>query len=498
MEDNWDDWFKYSTQYYLYYTAPAQASQYIGQVKIGQLEMREGQRRPEIPEQFEELDASFFSLGQDPEYYERLGALNAGLGETVLGALRDVALNREIFIQVAREDVTATSLMRSVPRATIEGQFHRIATGGARLSRYKFLYRGPTVAAMPDERLTIDFDVVPESQPPTNIHVLIGRNGVGKTHLLNGISRSLMEERSDLGDDSGIVMLENDEERAAAKHSLAGLVYVSFSAFDTFEPISRVRNASTGMRYSYVGLKTARKSQSQTTLPPKTPTGLARDFGSSVNHCIRGERLGRWRRALEVLEADPIFADADIALLAQASSEASSDMELRERAMGLFRQLSSGHKIVLLTITRLVETVDERTLVLLDEPEAHLHPPLLSAFIRELSDLLVNRNGVAVIATHSPVVLQEVPSSCVWKLRRSGRDVRAERPQLETFGENVGVLTREVFGLEVTRSGFHRILEVALAADPNYERILARFEGRLGAEAKAILSALLAADGDDD
>jgi predicted ATP-dependent endonuclease of OLD family len=51
---------------------------------------------------------------------------------------------------------------------------------------------------------------------------------------------------------------------------------------------------------------------------------------------------------------------------------------------------------VLLTITRLVETVEERTLVLLDEPEAHLHPPLLSAFVRSLSDLLINRNGVAI------------------------------------------------------------------------------------------------------
>jgi predicted ATP-dependent endonuclease of OLD family len=76
--------------------------------------------------------------------------------------------------------------------------------------------------------------------------------------------------------------------------------------------------------------------------------------------------------------------------------------------------MSSGHAIVLLTITRLVATVEEKTLVLLDEPESHLHPPLLSAFIRALSDLLYDRNGVAIIATHSPVVLQE--SSKVMRL----------------------------------------------------------------------------------
>jgi len=126
------------------------------------------------------------------------------------------------------------------------------------------------------------------------------------------------------------------------------------------------------------------------------------------------------------------------------------------------RKLAPKAAIVLLTITRLIEFVDERTLVLLDEPEGHLHPPLLSAFIRSLVDLLIKRNGVAIIATHSPVVLQEVPQGCVWKLHRSGGISEAERPTIETFGENVGVLTREVFGLEVTNAGFHKLLKDAI------------------------------------
>ncbi len=96
------------------------------------------------------------------------------------------------------------------------------------------------------------------------------------------------------------------------------------------------------------------------------------------------------------------------------------DQDIKTLSSELFRRLSSGHKIVLLTLTRLVETVQERSLVLFDEPESHLHPPLLSSFIRAVSDLLINRNGVGIIATHSPVILQEVPRACVWKLRRNG------------------------------------------------------------------------------
>ncbi|WP_269781216.1 AAA family ATPase [Photobacterium carnosum] len=41
---------------------------------------------------------------------------------------------------------------------------------------------------------------------------------------------------------------------------------------------------------------------------------------------------------------------------------------------------------------------------MIDEPESHLYPPLLSAFIRDLSELFHNRNGVSIIATHSTLL----------------------------------------------------------------------------------------------
>jgi len=81
----------------------------------------------------------------------------------------------------------------------------------------------------------------------------------------------------------------------------------------------------------------------------------------------------------------------------------SSESNFETTALKKIQLMSSGHAIVLLTITRLVATVEEKTLVLIDEPESHLHPPLLSAFIRALSELLYDRNGVSIIATHSPV-----------------------------------------------------------------------------------------------
>jgi len=191
-----------------------------------------------------------------------------------------------------------------------------------------------------------------------------------------------------------------------------------------------------------------------------------------------------------MLETDPLFKDAAVTDLVDPNAE---DEEFKSAAASTFKNLSSGHKVVLLTITKLVEKTEERTLVLLDEPEAHLHPPLLSAFVRALSDLLVDRNGVAIIATHSPVVLQEVPRNCVWKIRRTGREAIVERPDIETFGENVGILTREVFGLEVAHSGFHKLISDSVQADGQFEAVVETFGEQLGSEAKAIVRGLIAA-----
>jgi hypothetical protein len=148
--------------------------------------------------------------------------------------------------------------------------------------------------------------------------------------------------------------------------------------------------------------------------------------------------------------------------------------------------MSSGHKAVVLTLTRLVEIVDERTLVLLDEPESHLHPPLLSTYINAIADLMNETNGVALAATHSPVVLQEIPRRCCSIIRRVGDFTKARRPDLATFGENVGRLTYDVFGLELTETGFHRQVADALSGASTYEDVMARFNGELGSEGRAL------------
>lgn len=491
-KNDWNDWFKWHTLYRASLFLDASTIIGIGFVKIGRRGMTRENGRTEIPAIFDHLDESYFSLGQDENYYETIISLGNEFRENYLTCMRDCALKTEILTNNLAEPVLTDSLLRDIDQSRVLERFHRLAIAQTALTPYSFEYHFPKDHRALSGTPILSFEVTPESSPATNIHVIIGRNGVGKSRCFDLLSRAFLNMGSDeLGQSVGELFNTAAGISAFSRKEVdfAGLVVVSFSAFDSKGPLGDGANLK--HRYAYIGLITHEN------LPP-TPSNqgskvkskvkgiseLAYEFADSVSVCLDGVRRQRWSRALSTLESDPLFAEINVSQLAEDQSQG-----FKERATKLFKKLSSGHAIVLLTITRLVELVEEKSLVLIDEPESHLHPPLLSAFLRALSDLLVNRNGVAIIATHSPVVLQEVPASCVWILRRSGHETTAKRPDIRTFGENVGVLTREVFGLEITQTGFHQLI-AEYAKGKTYEQIITSFDDELGAEGRALARAL--------
>ncbi|UAN51625.1 MULTISPECIES: AAA family ATPase [unclassified Serratia (in: enterobacteria)] len=365
------------------------------------------------------------------------------------------------------------SLLRDFSIENIKNKFYRLSHGYAELTRFNFKFEFPRSN---DDDPVLEFVVEPISLPSSNVHVLIGRNGVGKTRCIQNLVRSIIEDNDNI-EDYGRIIRRNE-----SKWNFSGIISVSFSAFDDFDlPKIKVK----GMKAYQIGLRYF-KDNSSTEVLIKSPSMLKNDLVESFSICRLGPRRTRWSEAIKALESDPLFEEADFCQLLGYNDD---NWEMYARTK--FNKLSSGHAIVLLTITKLVELVDEMTLVILDEPESHLHPPLLSAFTRALSDLLTKRNGVGLVATHSPVLLQEVPKDCVWKISRSGSSSSAQRPRIETFGENVGILTSEIFGLEVTRSGFHKVLEDALEVGSSYKSVLNKFDGALGSEARMILRGLL-------
>lgn len=484
--NNWDD-FSFKTTFNLTLVDSTGVSHQIGDVKIGYVDQAKGWTAESMPDEFESLPGSFFSLGQSTEYYSALRALPGEYREEILLALRDVVRVHEALTSATEQGVFQTSLLRSVNYASISEQFKRIIDGGAVRTEYHFGYRTAQKAEHAEFALT--FDVHPNVKPSQNIHVLIGRNGIGKTTLLNGMIASLTNEHEHV-DGAGYFfdMAALPQPTLIGSGYFSGAVSVSFSAFDPFNPPQDRNDGASSLRYSYIGLKEVQADGKARTSKHKDLPDLGKDFLSSLMGCFGlSLKRERWLTAIRFLESDTNFKEMDLARLVEINDQE----DLKKRAAKVFLKMSSGHAIVLLTITRLIEKAEEKTLVIMDEPESHLHPPLLSAFTRALADLLHKINGVAIIATHSPVVLQEVPKNCVWKMRRTRLSAQVDRPELETFGENVGTLTREVFGLEVTKSGFHDVLAHSVAEGKSFEQIVREFGGQIGFEGRALLMALV-------
>ncbi|WP_434157799.1 AAA family ATPase [Stutzerimonas stutzeri] len=456
----------------------------LGEVKIGYEDQPAGWTRDALKDSdLLGLPKNFFSIGQDVAYYETLYEnFSPNEIDRILTSMRDASWIDAVLRQSQKHEVFRHSLLRTVSLAAFP-QYKRITRGLPPLTAYKFSYN---YSKENDAKIALDFNVRPGSVPPTNIHVLIGRNGAGKTTILNSMVSNVVNNTHDI--DRGFLVKTSGAYSKMPDQYFSSVVSVSFSAFDTFMPPDNRQDRSEGVAYFYIGMKRRFVSDNgKVSAIAKVPSDFLADTLESIKSCWSQERKrNRWIAAIKRLESDLNFAEMNLAELSSQPFD-----WVKNKIIESIESASSGHFIILHTITHLVDVVEEKTLVLMDEPETHLHPPLLSAFMRALADLLVDRNAIALIATHSPVVLQEVPKSCVFVLTRNGSQQRIDQPERETFGENVGALTKSVFGLEVVKSGFHDILTGSVQSGRSFEEILSDYSGQLGLEGQLILRAML-------
>lgn len=492
--DYWND-HSFITMFYLTIFDEAGVKYEIGDVKIGfKGQTTDSSTYTTLGNEFSLLTDQYFSLGTNIEYYKNFSTLPAELKKIVLDSLQDIVYKPKKLKCIEDEEVLNTSLFRDVTLSEVHGQFARVLEGLKELSDFDFNFVRENRDGFCN--LKIPFKVKVGSIPSTNIHAFIGRNGCGKTTILNGMIDAITnpEHESCFFTEKNVFT-----ESRIPNGYFRSLVSVSFSAFDPFTPPQEQPDPAKGTKYFYIGLKNRENNEALNSLGD-----LRKDFVSALIGCLSNEdKKNLWLDAISNLSSDHNFENMGLSILNAryvSLKEKYPTIQIdNDKFKELFyldinnylQRMSSGHAIVLFTITRLVNTVGEKSLVLLDEPEGHLHPPLLSAFLRTLSDLLYIKNGVAIIATHSPVVLQEIPKSCVWKVIRSREVITVIRPEIETFGENIGVLTREVFGLEVVNSGCHTLLAKSVELGDSYEKILSEYKNQIGLEGRTVLKAMV-------
>jgi ABC-type lipoprotein export system ATPase subunit len=79
------------------------------------------------------------------------------------------------------------------------------------------------------------------------------------------------------------------------------------------------------------------------------------------------------------------------------------------------QELSSGERQALIIMSRVLRAGGNHPLVLIDEPDAYLHPHLSQRLIQALQSG-VGRDGQLIVATHSPSVLDSIPPTSILRL----------------------------------------------------------------------------------
>ena len=455
----------------------------IGQVKIGKIGVARGPT-PLSP-LFSQLGADFMSVGAELDYYERLESLPDGIGRSVLAALCDIAFDPERRARMVDEPVVKISLLRFTPaRSALErgtemfgGRSRPVVPGRAGL-RFLTSTGGGTF------KLDLAFDG--DDELPGRINVLVGPNGTGKTRLLANLALAAFEPVDE-------PTVERPWGRVEDGLSISRILAFSYSAFDDFDvpgdrdTLDAILEGSFRLGYGYFGLRdlSSRADGAPDGVLLKSQRRILEEFREGL-----GEALDRDGELLREVLTD-LFSEASFALTGALGLDeigGLTQLDLSDRLVASFIGASTGHKFILLMTTQLVAQTREGSLVLVDEPEAHLHPPLLAKFLSVVRLILARQASWAIVATHSPFIVQETPSRQVHVISRYISETTATRPEMETFGEDVGTITREVFRLD-TRAGEYVELVQGLASRHSLDEIEGMFENGMSSQARSLVLA---------
>lgn len=453
MNDVWDD-YDFRTLHHLYYfPAKGKLWKKIGGVKF----LQKGVSSTELPFPFEILPIEFASLGQNVKYYETVLDLFPDDFRDVLLALNDVVISPSSLEAVETKPGFRNSLAR-YNEAKIALR-HGLAAlhGEAANEDYQFDYRGEIPGS--STKVKVRFKLDPNDLVPGRIVAIIGRNGVGKTQFLARLALDLATPLRMSKESAEVV----EQSFSPRRPLFSRVIALSFSAFDKF-----VRPQKKSISYIYCGV---------------------RDDGGKLSRTALEKRHVGFLDRIKDQNKEGVWEKHVAAVLGVSRKNFSI-----EKYIGLLKadsspSMSSGQSILIYFISATLAYLKEGSLVLFDEPEIHLHPAAVAMLMQILQSLLKEYDSYAILATHSPVVIQEVPGRRVVNFERDGDVTIASPLGQESFGENISELTRIVFETVETPSFYKKVLK-ELAEERTFDEVSELFEDELSMHAAAYLASI--------
>lgn len=448
--DDWND-FGYHTQFRLYYF-DENGRNYIGKLRILQGE----NTKTVLPSRFEKLTNEYISLGRDLDYYKTITRECPGASNTLID-LRDIAWDSSCVNDFEANSGYLNSIIRdnSALRAKRFGK--AVVLGEKYTEDFNFTYLGQIPGASTPTESTFKFS--DDDDLPGRIIGIIGKNAVGKTQFLASLARDLVQIKKTTKDQE-----DRKNNKFNGKRPIFTIVItVSYSAFDRFD-----RPKDGGITsYKYCGIRSQKNDLSKKDMEER--------FKENVKRIIKLGRADVFK-----LFMDEIFEEVNDFIL---EAKEDSDLSILDDYL---RALSSGQSIYAHFVASIIAWIQEKSLIIFDEPETHLHPNAVANLFNSFSRILEKYDSYGIVATHSPVVLQEIPSKYAMCFIREGSITRAVDLGMESFGESISNLTRHIFETIEIPNLYKKHLK-RLALENSYEDNLELFNGNLSLSAKSFL-----------
>jgi predicted ATPase len=288
--------------------------------------------------------------------------------------------------------------------------------------------------------INLNFDT--DSLVPSRINVLIGKNGVGKSESLKAFCRGALQYK-----DKGLSLVDEHGKRPLINRIIA--LATPGETTNTF-PSERVKT----QKLYYRRLILTRKG--------------TRSIGDALVQLARSEdTIGendRWDLFFNAIKEALPVDDLVIKL------KSGSNMPLKHIGFGGGEQqkletwsqvslhsdpfikygdnlypLSSGQLTFFKFALMCCLYIENGSFVLMDEPETHMHPNMISDFIGLLDYVLEHTGSFALIATHSAYIVREVPTQQVLIFSREESNIIVGSPRLPTFGATVDSISQFIF-----------------------------------------------------
>lgn len=460
--DHWDD-FGYRTAYEATYFVNPCEKYRIGLLKIYSKENEEfrwkGKHSSEfIPEEIKSLDGQCCSLWQDLSYYEALKKYFPKEYVDILKRLRDIAFDKKIAEKFKNDGGVRWSLLRESGARKAKEELLDFLEEKKNVKDRSF----DIMVNVPydQEYQKLHFDFERNDILPYRINVIVGKNGIGKTQIMGQMADCL----------SGFTQKDADLKNAfeEVRPDFARVISVSFSAFDSFKS----REATAGYcSYVYCGIQ---KPNGICSLDE-----LKANFAKSIEAIREKGRFDVWKSIIgELLEKD----------------QQNIIQVVEDDKFDSFK-LSSGQHILISSMTELMANIENESIILFDEPELHLHPNAIANVMRMFNKLLETFDSYAIFTTHSPLILQEIPSTKVLVLQRIDNQLLVRSTRAECFGESISAIIDDIFDVNSSESSYMAILDEAIKK-MDKEAIYKLFSKGLGLNALIYLESIETGDKD--